>query len=211
MSSYQQSYGAQPALTQGVKHLLIINGLVFLASMTPMLDYVLSAYFALFPPAWGIGSISLNPGKFYPWQIITYMFLHGGPSHIIFNMFGLYMFGQQIEANWGTRRFVTYYFLCGIGAAVLHMLVAPNPVIGASGGVFGILLAYAMIYPNRHILLLIPPIPIKAKYLVAGYGALELFFGVTSTMSGVAHFAHLGGMIAGFLLIRYWRVPTNLY
>ena len=138
------------------------------------------------------------------------MFLHGNFSHLLFNLFALWMFGQQIEAEWGTKRFVTYYFLTGIGAALLHLLVSLSPVIGASGGVFGILLAYGMLFPNREIMLLIPPIPLKAKYLVIGYGALELFNGVTSLNSGVAHFAHLGGMIAGFVLIRYWKMPTKL-
>ena len=207
---YQSSpYGAG-FFPPGVKHLLIINILFFIAQSTPVVSYILDGLFVLFPPHFGIGGFPLEPYKFYPWQLVSYMFLHGNFSHILFNLFALWMFGQQIEAQWGTRRFVTYYFLTGIGAALLHLFVSPSPVIGASGGVFGILLAYGMLFPNRQIMLLIPPIPIKAKYLVIGYGALELINGIGSLQTGVAHFAHLGGMIAGFILIRYWKMPTNL-
>jgi membrane associated rhomboid family serine protease len=195
----------------GVKHLLIVNVLFFIAQSTPLVGHILQGLFVLYPPFHGIGFLPLEPGKFYIWQPITYMFLHGNLSHLFFNLFALWIFGQSIETLWGTRRFVTYYFLCGIGAALLHMLVAPNPVIGASGGVFGILLAFGVLFPNREIFLLFPPIPIKAKYLVIGYGAFELFNGVFSTQSGVAHFAHLGGMVVGYFLIRYWKMPTKLY
>jgi len=138
------------------------------------------------------------------------MFLHAGFSHIFFNLFALWMFGQAIENYWGTQRFALYYFLTGIGAAILHMLVAYSvgagdvPTIGASGAVYGILLAFGMMFPNRRIILLIPPIPIKAKYFVAIFGAIELFSGFMRTSSGVAHFAHLGGMLVGFILIKYW-------
>lgn len=134
------------------------------------------------------------------------MFLHAGFGHIFFNLFALWIFGQAIENYWGTKRFVLYYFLTGIGAAMLHMWIGGGgaPTIGASGGVFGILLAFGMMFPNRYIVLLIPPIPIKAKYFVAIFGALELYNGITGTMNGIAHFAHLGGMVAGFILIRYW-------
>jgi membrane associated rhomboid family serine protease len=138
------------------------------------------------------------------------MFLHGGFGHLFFNLFALWMFGQQIEHIWGTKRFVSYYLLSGVGAALIHMLVSGSPVLGASGGVFGILLAYGMMFPNRRILLLIPPVPIPAKFFVAGYGALELLNGLSAPYSGIAHFAHLGGMVAGFALIRYWRLPTRL-
>jgi len=205
-NSYGSSY-----FPQGVKHLLIVNILFFIGQNTPLVGNILDAFFVLIPPQFGIGGFPLEPYNFYPWQLVSYMFLHGNFSHILFNLFALWMFGQQIEAEWGTKRFVTYYFLTGIGAAILHMFVAPSPVIGASGGVFGILLAYGMLFPNREIMLLIPPIPLKAKYLVIGYGAFELLNGVTSLSTGVAHFAHLGGMVAGFFLIKYWKMPTKLY
>lgn len=199
------------AFPPGVKHLLIINGLFAFAQITPLVAPYLDSLFILFPPnRFGFGGIPLEPGVFYPWQLVSYMFLHGGFGHLFFNLFALWMFGQQIEYVWGTKRFVSYYLLSGVGAAFVHMLVSGSPVLGASGGVFGILLAYGMMFPNRRILLLIPPIPIPAKFFVAGYGALELLNGLSAPYSGVAHFAHLGGMVAGFLLIRYWRLPTRL-
>ncbi|NKI35844.1 rhomboid family intramembrane serine protease [Wenzhouxiangella sp. XN79A] len=146
---------------------------------------------------------------FAPWQLLTYGFLHGGLGHLFFNMFALYMFGLPIEQAWGTRRFVIFYLVCIIGAGLVQLLTAAisgdiYPTIGASGGVFGLLLAFGMMYPNQRIMLLIPPVPIKAKWFVIGYGALTLFFGVTGTMAGVAHFAHLGGMLFGLALILYW-------
>ncbi|MEE4330680.1 MAG: rhomboid family intramembrane serine protease [Wenzhouxiangella sp.] len=146
---------------------------------------------------------------FFPWQLVSYGFLHGGIGHLFFNMFALYMFGMPIESAWGTRRFLVFYFVCMIGAGLVQLSVAAlsgeiYPTIGASGAVFGLLLAFGMMYPNSTIMLLIPPIPLKAKWFVIGYGLLTLFFGMTGTMSGVAHFAHLGGMLFGFGLILYW-------
>lgn len=143
---------------------------------------------------------------FAPWQLITYMFLHASLGHVFFNLFALWIFGQAIENFWGTKRFVTYYFLTGIGAALLHMWISGGgaPTVGASGAVFGILLAFGMMFPDRYIMLLIPPIPIKAKYFVAIFGAIELFSGLMRPDSGIAHFAHLGGMVVGFILIKFW-------
>lgn len=180
-----------------VKHLLIINGLCFLALNTPQIGELLFQFGAL----WPIGS-----GRFEVWQLVSYMFLHAGFSHIFFNLFALWMFGQSIENYWGTQRFTVYYFLTGIGAALLHMLVGGGgaPTLGASGAVYGILLAFGMMFPERRIMLLFPPIPLKAKYFVAIFGAIELISGFMRTNSGVAHFAHLGGMIVGFILIKYW-------
>jgi membrane associated rhomboid family serine protease len=189
------------AFPPGVKHLLIINGLFAFAQTTPLVSSLLDTYLILYP---------MSSGLFYPWQLVSYMFLHGGFGHLFFNLFALWMFGQQIEHVWGTRRFVSYYLLSGVGAAFIHLLVSGSPVLGASGGVFGILLAYGMMFPNRRILLLIPPVPIPAKFFVAGYGVLELLNGLSASYSGVAHFAHLGGMLAGFLLIRYWRLPIRV-
>ncbi|HEX6981397.1 MAG TPA: rhomboid family intramembrane serine protease [Balneolaceae bacterium] len=185
-----------------VKHLLIINVIVFVAMHTPVIGEALLRYGML----WPIGS-----GYFHFWQLVTYMFLHAGLSHIFFNMFALWMFGQAIENYWGTERFVIFYFLTGIGAALSHMLIGAGgaPTLGASGAVYGILLAFGMMFPNRRIMLLIPPIPIKAKYFVAGYGAIELISGIMRTNSGVAHFAHLGGMVVGFILIKYWGLKSE--
>ena len=165
--------------------------------------------FALWPLAtpdqmWGVA----NTG-FGFWQLVTYGFMHGGIGHLFFNMFALYMFGLPIEQAWGTKRFVIFYFVCMIGAGLIQLLTMAItgsiiPTVGASGAIFGLLLAFGMMYPNQRIMLLIPPVPIKAKYFVVGYGLLTLFFGVTGTAAGVAHFAHLGGMLFGLILILYW-------
>jgi len=160
--------------------------------------------FALFPPN------SEFFQYFRPWQFVTYMFLHGSLGHIFFNMFALWMFGTAIESAWGTKTFTLYYFGAGIGAALLHMLLTPSIVIGASGGVFGILLAFGMMYPERRIYMILIPVGIKAKYFVMLYGAFELMMGISSLQTGIAHFAHLGGMLVGFALIKIWKLPTNL-
>jgi membrane associated rhomboid family serine protease len=183
-----------------VKHLLIINFVVYLASWTPGIGPLLQAYAPLFPIA---------SSFFYPWQFVTYMFIHADLSHIIFNLFALWMFGQAIENYWGTKRFVIYYFLTGIGAGLLFILLNNNPVIGASGAVYGILLAFGMMFPDRPIMLIFLPIPIKAKYFVAFFGALEFISGITRTDSNVAHFAHLGGMVIGFILIKIWGLKKE--
>lgn len=187
-----------------VKHLLIINVIFFVAQGTPGLTEFLLQYGALWP---------LGSGLFYPWQLVSYMFLHGGFMHIFFNLFALWMFGQSIENYWGTKRFTYFYFLTGIGAALLHMAIGGGggPTIGASGAVYGILLAFGMMFPNREIMLLFPPIPMKAKYFVAIFGAIELISGISRTNTGVAHFAHLGGMLVGYILIKYWGIKGEEY
>ncbi len=146
---------------------------------------------------------------FAPWQLVTYSFLHGGFTHIFFNMFAVYMFGSTLEQFLGTRSYVTLYFVSVVTAAltqlgVNELLGSPYPTLGASGGVFGLLLAFGMYFPHQRIMLIIPPIPMPAWVAVTLYGALELFLGVTGTQAGVAHFAHLGGMLGAFLTIQ-WR------
>ena len=193
-------------MTPVVQMLLIANVLAFLAEMGTGGSLV--QWFALWPP----GLLTpANAPSFYPWQMFTYAFLHGGVLHLALNMYALWMFGSRLEAVWGPRRFAFYYFTCVLGAAVLQTVVsewslysgAPAyPVIGASGGVFGLLLAYGLMFPNTVLMLLFPPIPVKAKWYAFGYGVVELFAGVSGSMSGVAHFAHLGGMLAGWLLLR---------
>jgi membrane associated rhomboid family serine protease len=145
---------------------------------------------------------------------VTYSFLHGNLAHLLFNMLALLMFGSQVEHLWGPRRYGIYYLVCVVGAALCQLAVgwwtmskggAAYATIGASGGIFGLLLAYGMLFPNQRVMLLIPPIPMKARTLVIVYGVVELFLGITGTQPGVAHFAHLGGMLFGWLLIRYWR------
>ena len=152
----------------------------------------------------------LGAGSFAPWQLVTYAFLHGGMLHLAFNMFALYMFGGAIERVFGTRRYLTYYLVCVVSAAITQLKFAAisggvHPAVGASGGVFGLLLAYAMYFPNSRVMLIFPPIPMRARTFVLVYAAIELFLGVTGTQEGVAHFAHLGGMIGGFLVLRYGR------
>lgn len=154
---------------------------------------------------WPIGS-----GAFWPWQVVTYAFLHGSISHLAFNMFGLWMFGTDLERVWGPKRLLMLYVVSVLGAAAAQLGVATMsgsvyPTVGASGGLFGILVAFAMVFPTRKIMPLIPPIPMPAPVFVALYGALELLFGVTGSFAGVAHFAHLGGLAGGWLLVRYWR------
>lgn len=152
--------------------------------------------------------------SFLPWQVLSYAFLHGSVMHLAFNMLALVMFGAPLEYTWGERRYLTYFLVCVVGAGLCQLLVGsyavsqgadPYPTIGASGGVFGLLLAYGMLFPNQRVMLLIPPIPMKARTLVIVYGLFELGVGITGLQPGVAHFAHLGGMLFGWLLIRYWR------
>ena len=193
------------------KALLIANGLVFL------LQQVLGDAFAPFA-LWPLGDSGMDPLSsapgFMPWQLLTYGFLHGSFAHVLFNMLALLMFGAPLEHTWGDKRFLTFYLVCVAGAGLCQLVVASwamsqgggaYPTIGASGGVFGLLLAYGMLFPNQRVMLLIPPIPMKARTLVIVYGAIELMLGFTGLQPGVAHFAHLGGMLFGWLLIRYWR------
>jgi rhomboid family protein len=187
--------------------LIIINVIVFLIEMQLGDRFV--AAFALWPI--GTGAYFGGYPTFQPWQIITYSFLHGGLTHLLFNMFALFMFGSELERVFRARRFVNLYFVGVITAAAAQLVVAsvfasqPYPTIGASGGIFGLLLAYALYFPNRTVILLIPPIPMPARVFVLLYGALELVLGVTGSEAGVAHFAHLGGMLGAWLLVRYWR------
>jgi len=265
-----------------VKNLLIINGLFFLATITFYTTFNTDLYRIL-------GLHLFIAQNFEPYQFVTYMFMHGSWHHLLFNMFALWMFGNLLENVWGAKRFVIYYFVTGIGAAIIHYavlyiqliptlqainefladpsnnelkaflnseyfkilgeswhrntfipfvneynrLIAVSPsealvqgvnfmkeyrvdllnapvVVGASGAVFGILLAFGMMFPNNYIYLFFA-IPIKAKYFVIAYGALELYFGITGGRGNIAHFAHLGGMLFGYLMIRYWKSKGKLY
>ncbi len=190
--------------------LIVANVVIYLAG--EWLGQNLLAAFALWPPGSFDSPYSI---AFHPWQMVTYAFLHGGGSHLFFNMFALFMFGGEIERLFGPKRFLVYYFVCVIGAAALHLAVlaamhGPNvPMVGASGGVYGVLLAFGMAFPHRRILLLFPPIPMPAWVLVTAFGVLALVMGVTGTAQGIAHFAHLGGMAAGFVLIQLWRAKRR--
>ena len=179
--------------------LIFINiGVLLLLQLAPKL---IGGLFALWPP---------RSGLFEPWQLITYAFLHGGWAHLFFNMFALFMFGGALERRWGGRRFAIYYLVCVLTAALTQLAVqgsagAAEPVVGASGGVFGVLLAFAWYFPRQKLIVIPIPIPVSAWLLVTVYALLELVYGVTGTMPGVAHFAHLGGMLGGALCILYWR------
>jgi membrane associated rhomboid family serine protease len=181
--------------------LLVANAGVFV--LQQLAEDPLVALFALWPIA---------PGSaFAPWQVLTYGFLHGNLLHLLFNMLALFMFGSDIERLFGQRRYLTYYFGCVLMAGLAQITVSflaggpPYPTLGASGGVFGVLLAFGMYFPSRIIMLIFPPIPMPAWLFVTTYGAIELYLGVTGTQAGVAHFAHLGGMLGGYLMIQYWR------
>ncbi|HEX7643094.1 MAG TPA: rhomboid family intramembrane serine protease [Burkholderiaceae bacterium] len=163
------------------------------------------AQFALMPP---------NQG-FEPWQLVTYAFLHGGEAHIFFNMFGLWMFGRDLEFVFGAKRFLAIYFASVVAAGCTQILVTtlmnnPEPTIGASGGVFGVLLTFAVLFPRRIIVLLLPPIPMPAWLFVTLYGLLELFMGVSGAQANVAHFAHLGGMLGAALMLAVLRVQRHM-
>lgn len=265
-------FGSTPPV---VKNLIIINVIMLVAAwgLERSLGIDLNRYLGLF---------YFESEYFKPYQIVTHMFMHGGLTHLFFNMFALWMFGRILEQVWGAKRFLIYYFVTGLGAAALHtfvnyiqisniqsaataMLNTPSPeafasfvtkyfpeyysliydkvlgawfsnpdssqlimdaenytrqlievqmnipTVGASGAVYGVLLAFGMLFPNTIIMLLIPPIPIKAKWLVIIYGGLELWLGLTQPGSNVAHFAHLGGMIFGFFLIRYWNKRKDMF
>lgn len=186
--------------------LIIANVAVF--GLQYLLGNALILNFAL----WPLAATPYAPG-FEIWQLVTYGFLHDDTTwmHIFFNMFAVYMFGSEIERLLGAGRYITYYLVCVIGAGVTQLIYLqvsgspPSPTVGASGGVFGLLLAYGMAYPHRKLMLLFPPIPMPAWLFVTLYGVLELVLGVTGTQQGVAHFAHLGGMAAGFILLQVWR------
>ena len=210
-----------------VLNLIIINALMLLATeLLPVGNRIVGAL-ALF---------NVESPLFHSYQLVTYMFLHGGFSHLFFNMFALWMFGRTLEYELGSKRFLFYYMVTGVGAGLLQLgvtwievssladgvasgTVSPYVLqsrihavtIGASGAVFGVLLAFGMMHPNSMIMLLIPPIPIKAKYFVIGYGLLELYLGMSGSQSGVAHFAHVGGMLWGWLLLRYWKKTGKIY
>ena len=195
MTQYQpQGFSFLPT---AVKHLLIINGLVFAADyVLQRQGFFLANYLALF---------SMDSGQFQLWQPLSYMFMHANLSHIFFNMFNLWMFGSAMENFWGTKRFIIYYLACGLGAGLLYTFIPGLHVtVGASAAVYGLLLAFGMTFPNEYIYLYFL-MPIKTKWFIAGMIAIELIQGIFYSYDGIAHFAHLGGMLIGFLLILWWR------
>jgi membrane associated rhomboid family serine protease len=196
--------------------LLIANVVVFLLEQVPSLHPFLIIYGALWPvgPEHLVGYTASGTALvagFHFWQVVTYAFLHGGWTHIFFNMFALWMFGGPIEHLLGAKHYTFYYFFCTVTAAIAHMLVAQYfthgfyPTLGASGAIFGLLVAFGVMYPRMKMFLIFLPIPMPAWVFVIGYILLELFLGVTGSQEGVAHFAHLGGAVGGFVLLQYWR------
>ncbi len=209
-----------------VKNLIIINIIVLVATMIN--ENFMYENFSLF---------SFHSPFFKPYQFITHMFMHGGIWHLFFNMYTLWIFGSILENVWGSKKFLLFYFVTGLGAALLHNLVLEielstlqnavqsgnmaaqtsimnilrTPTVGASGAIYGVLLGYGMLFPNNIISLIFPPIALKAKWFVIIFGAIELLMGVTGTGSDVAHFAHLGGMVFGFILIMYWKKKGKMY
>lgn len=211
--------GGMGGIPPVVLNLLILNGLFFLAQNIPPLDVLLNVYGTL----WPLGSpdqvnvrpygVMQNVG-FYVWQPISSAFLHGDFWHLLFNMFLLWMFGGTVEQALGSKRFIWLYAVCVLGASALQLAVVSaefqmagtlTTSLGASGGVLGVLAAFGTLYPDQRIGLLFLPVFIPAKYFVLGLAALDLFNGAAATGTGIAHFAHLGGMISGFLLVQYWR------
>ena len=192
-------------LPPAVKHLLIINVLAYLAYYVLNRQGICNLNDIL--GLWSIGAAEQysNVFGFHVWQPLTYMFMHASLDHIFFNMFSLWMFGYVLENVWGTRRFLFYYLACGIGAGLLYLLVpGVHLTVGASAAVYGILLAFGMMFPNERIYLYFL-VPIKTKWFIIGMIALEVFEGVFRSYDGIAHFAHLGGMLIGFLIILYWK------
>ena len=187
-----------------VKNLIIINVLVYMATALLPVGNEIIRFCALW--------FGASPfGEFHSYQFVTYMFLHASVEHIFFNMFALWMFGRTLEYELGSKRFLIYYMVCGVGAALIQLATAyltgemPIQLVGASGAVMGLLLDFGVMHPNAVIMLLIPPIPMKAKWFVVIYGVIELFLGWTGFGGNVAHFAHVGGMLWGLLLLQWWK------
>lgn len=229
MSYY--SYGSNRGgflsnIPTAVKNIIIINIMIMI--MTSLNEEFMVEKFALFYPT--------SP-FFHWWQPVTHMFMHGGFWHLFFNMYTLYIFGSVLERVWGPKKFLAFYFVTGLGAAAIHTGVEwfqmqgwlaqaaegshsalmsihslkMTPTVGASGAIYGVLMGYAMLYPDSILTLIFPPISLKAKWFVLIFAAIELLTGVTGTGGGIAHFAHLGGLIFGYILIRVWKKRGCLY
>ena len=192
-------------IPKAVKHIIIINLLMLV--LTYLNNPLMSKWFAL------------NPISFLwkPWQLVTYMFMHGGFGHLFFNMYTLFIFGSVLENVWGTKKFLTFYFVTGIGAALVNIGVQYLTgsfalTVGASGAIYGILMGYAMLYPDSMLTLVLPPVSMKAKWFVLIFAGIELLLGISNNPAdNVAHFAHLGGLIFAFLLLMFWKKRRRLY
>ena len=218
--------GFLSSLPPVTRNLIIINVIVFVASLLNQ-NFMIGT-FALFYP---------TSVYFHWWQVVTHMFMHGGFWHIFFNMYTLLIFGCVVERIIGSKKFLLFYFICGLGAVALHLgveylqmqsymqgaalgnataiqniaLIKNTPTVGASGAIYGVLMGYAMLFPESRMTLLFPPVTLSAKWMVAIFAAIELFTGVTGISAGIAHFAHLGGMLIGWLMILSWRKRGVLF
>ena len=218
--------GFLSSIPEATRSIIIINVLVMI--MTFLNGDFMYRNFALFYPT--------SP-SFHIWQPVTHMFMHGGFFHLFFNMYTLYFFGRVLEERWGAKKFLVFYFVTGLGAALIHTgvewlqmqnwmsqvaegsIIAQNkihmlkmtPTVGASGAIYGVLMGFAMLYPDAILSLVFPPVSMKAKWFVLIFGGIELLTGITGTGGGIAHFAHLGGLIFGYLLIMYWKKGHTLY
>ena len=202
MTYYRYRFSFGYGLTPIIKNLMIIMGAVFLLQM--FVSRWIDLYFGLVP--------ILVWKKYFLWQLLTYMFLHGGFSHILFNLLALWMFGGELENYWGSKRFLFYFLFCGIGAGICTVVFTPYqfiPVIGASGAIYGILLAFGWLFPNRLIYIYFL-FPIPAKYFVIIFGLIELFASMEGTRGGVAHLTHLGGLLFGLLYMLYPMIRQKL-
>jgi len=224
--SYDNRGGFLSSIPIATRNIIIINVLVMI--MTMLNENMMYEKFALFYPT--------SP-FFHWWQPVTHMFMHGGFWHLFFNMYTLYFFGRVLEERWGAKKFLIFYFVTGLGAALVHTgvewlqmnhwmsqvaegsLAAQSkiyalkmtPTVGASGAIYGVLMGFAMLYPDAILSLIFPPVSMKAKWFVLIFGGIELLTGITGVGGGIAHFAHLGGLIFGYLLIMYWKKKHTLY
>lgn len=202
---YNNGSGFMSNVPKAVKHIIIIN--VLMLVLTYLNNPLMSKWFAL------------NPISFLwkPWQLVTYMFMHGGFGHLFFNMYTLFIFGSVLENVWGTKKFLTFYFVTGIGAALVNIGVQYLTgsfalTVGASGAIYGILMGYAMLYPDSMLTLILPPVSMKAKWFVLIFAGIELLLGISNNPAdNVAHFAHLGGLVFAFLLLMFWKKRRRLY
>lgn len=193
--------------TPVVLNLIIINALVYL--LQSLFDGSGAEYLYQQKITGKIALYPLGAPEFEPYQLITHMFAHGGFFHLFFNMFVLWMFGTMLERVWGAKRFLIFYFACGLAAAAAHLLLEDVAAVGASGAIMGLFGAFAFLFPNTELIIFPIPVPVKAKYAVAIMAAFDLFGGVSSAGDNIAHFAHLGGLAMGLLLVFYWKKSNN--
>jgi len=202
MTTYRYRFSFGSGLTPTIKNLMIVMGAVFL--LQTLVSSSINVYLGLVPV--------LVWKKYFLWQLFTYIFLHGGFTHLLFNLLALYMFGGELESYWGSRKFLKYFFFCGIGAGLCTVLITPYqfiPIIGASGAIYGILLAFGWLFPNRLIYIYFL-VPIPAKYFVIIFGLIELFASMAGTGGGVAHLTHLGGLVFGILYMAYPTIRQKI-